>query len=91
MRKKDLVQKISKITGVSGRKVSLIINAFLEEISQALERGERVELRGFGVFKVTTRREKEMFQPRTGERITLPSHLFPYFKPGKKLKERVKE
>ncbi len=90
MRKEELVKLVAKNTGLSGRKVKLVIDAFLEEISRSLERGERVELRGFGVFRVNTYQAKEMVVPATGKRIQLPVRLFPHFKPGKILKERVR-
>ncbi|NOZ64777.1 MAG: integration host factor subunit beta [Caldiserica bacterium] len=89
MKKKDIVTKISHDTGISSNLVKAVIDRFVEEITYALEKGERVELRRFGVFKVVYRRGREMLHPRSGEKLIIPERRYPFFKPSKTLKERV--
>lgn len=89
MRKQDLVRKVSENTGISQVIVKAIINSFLEEILLSLEKGERIELRKFGVFKVTYRKGREMIHPRFKKKIIIPGKRRPFFKPGKIMKERI--
>ena len=90
MRKQDLVRKVSVDTGISQGIVRAIINSFLEEISLSLEKGERIELRKFGVFKVAYRKGREMIHPRLRKKIIIPGKRYPLFKPGKTIKERIR-
>ena len=89
MKKKDIVTKISLNTGISSKLVKAVVDNFLEEITCALEKGERVELRRFGVFKVTYRKGREMLHPRLRKKVIIPERRHPFFKPGKILKKRV--
>jgi integration host factor subunit beta len=69
--------------------VELIVATILEEISAALARGDRVELRGFGAFTAKRRDPRTGRNPRTGEAVEVTGKAVPYFKPGKELRERV--
>ena len=69
--------------------VELIVASILEEISAALARGDRVELRGFGAFTAKRRDPRTGRNPRTGEAVEVTGKAVPYFKPGKELRERV--
>ena len=66
-----------------------VVNTILEEIATALERGERVELRGFGAFSVRNRPSRQGRNPRTGEPVDVKEKHVPFFKTGKELRERV--
>ncbi|MGD2133624.1 MAG: integration host factor subunit beta [Maricaulaceae bacterium] len=66
-----------------------VINRVLEEISNALQRGDRVELRGFGAFSVRHRPARQGRNPRTGETVSVKAKTVPFFKAGKELRERV--
>ncbi|MBI1265266.1 MAG: integration host factor subunit beta [Alphaproteobacteria bacterium] len=66
-----------------------VVNTVLEEIAGALERGDRVELRGFGAFSVRHRPPREGRNPRTGEQVSVKEKHVPFFKTGKELRERV--
>lgn len=66
-----------------------VVNTVLEEIASALERGDRVELRGFGAFSVRHRPPREGRNPRTGEQVSVKEKHVPFFKTGKELRERV--
>lgn len=69
--------------------VEIIVGTIFEEISSALARGERVELRGFGAFTVKRRDARTGRNPRTGEAVSVDEKSVPFFKAGKELRERV--
>lgn len=69
--------------------VELIVSTIFEEITAALARGDRVELRGFGAFSAKKREARTGRNPRTGESVAVSGKAVPYFKPGKELRERV--
>lgn len=69
--------------------VELIVATIFNEITTALARGDRVELRGFGAFSTKSRDARTGRNPRTGEAVEVSGKAVPYFKPGKELRERV--
>ena len=69
--------------------VELIVGTIFDEITTALARGERVELRGFGAFTVKRRNARTGRNPRTGETVSVDEKAVPFFKAGKELRERV--
>ena len=69
--------------------VELIVDTVFDEISAALTRGDRVELRGFGAFTVKRRDARTGRNPRTGESVPVDEKAVPFFKAGKELRERV--
>ena len=71
------------------RDVERIVGTIFEEISRALARGDRVELRGFGAFSVKRRAARLGRNPRTGAAVQVSAKFLPYFKPGKELRERI--
>ncbi len=71
------------------RDVELIVTTVFEEISAAMARGHRVELRGFGAFSVKRRAARIGRNPRTGEIVQVAAKYLPYFKTGKELRERI--
>ena len=71
------------------RDVELIVSTIFDEITAALARGARVELRGFGAFTVKRRDARTGRNPRTGEAVPVNEKLVPFFKAGKELRERV--
>jgi integration host factor subunit beta len=72
-----------------GRDVEIIVGTIFDEITAALSRGERVELRGFGAFTVKKRDARTGRNPRTGEAVPVDEKAVPFFKAGKELRERV--
>jgi integration host factor subunit beta len=74
---------------LTGRDVELIVATVFDEITAALARGERVELRGFGAFTVKHRSARTGRNPRTGEAVPVDEKAVPFFKAGKELRERV--
>jgi len=77
------------IEGLNRRQCEVIVNSIFDAIRDALAAGEKVELRGFGSFKVRQRRSRDGRNPKTGEPVHVPPKTVPYFKPGKDLRERV--
>jgi integration host factor subunit beta len=69
--------------------VELIVSTIFDEITEALSRGDRVELRGFGAFSIKKRDPRTGRNPRTGTAVEVSAKAVPYFKPGKELRERV--
>jgi integration host factor subunit beta len=67
------------------------VKELLEQISQELARGERIEIRGFGSFSLHFRPPRIGRNPKTGDSVALPGKYVPHFKPGKELRERVNE
>ncbi len=89
MTKAELVDVISWQTGVSKKDTGSIVNLILDNISDSLVRGDKVELRGFGSFKVKTRRARLARNPRTGESVQVPAKRVPFFKTSNDLKGRM--
>jgi len=71
------------------RDIERIVNCFFDTISDALARGDRVELRGFGAFSVRHREARRGRNPRTGESVDVESKNVPFFKMGKGMRERL--
>ena len=90
MTKSELIQKLSdENSNMHPQDVERVVNVILEEISDALTRGDRVELRGFGAFSVRERQARMGRNPRTGEQVQVPAKRTPFFKMGRELKERL--
>ncbi len=90
MIKSELVQKIADNNPhLYQRDVENVVNAILDAIGDALARGDRVELRGFGAFSVKSRPAREGRNPRTGEKVPVAEKDVPFFKSGKEMRERI--
>ena len=90
MIKSELVQRIAEQNPhLYQRDVEHIVNAILDEITGALSRGDRVELRGFGAFSVKKREARQGRNPRTGDAVTVEEKYVPFFKTGKLLRDRL--
>ena len=90
MTKSELIAELSAANPhLTGRDVELIVATIFNEITSALARGERVELRGFGAFTVKRRDARTGRNPRTGEAVPVDEKVVPFFKAGKELRERV--
>ncbi|MCK9238249.1 MAG: integration host factor subunit beta [Thiopseudomonas sp.] len=90
MTKSELVERIAtKQDQLSVRDIELAVKALLEQMTQALADGERIEVRGFGSFALNYRAPRTGRNPKTGESVVLEGKYVPHFKPGKELRERV--
>ena len=90
MIKSELVQKIAaQNPHLYQRDVENIVNAILNEITAAMAKGDRVELRGFGAFSVKHRPARTGRNPRTGDHVSVDQKSVPFFKTGKEMRERL--
>ena len=90
MIKSELIQHISSQNPhLYQRDIEKIVNALLDEIVQALRRGDRVELRGFGVFSAKLRGARSGRNPRTGAAVSVAKRAYPFFKTGKEMRARL--
>ena len=90
MIKSELIQKIASANPhLFHRDIERIVNVILDEIVDALARGDRVELRGFGAFTVKHRGPRLGRNPRTGETVPVAEKYVPFFKTGKDLREQL--
>lgn len=90
MTKSELIAELANANPhLRGADIELIVATIFEEITQALTRGERVELRGFGAFTIKRRNARTGRNPRTGEAVPVDEKAIPFFKAGKELRERV--
>ncbi|MCS6873859.1 MAG: integration host factor subunit beta [Pyrinomonadaceae bacterium] len=91
MIKADIVDRVAKQTGVSKSKAEEVVDLIFESMKEALARGERIELRGFGVFTVKPRKRGIGRNPRTGQKVPIPEGKTVRFKPGKEISPRIDE
>ena len=92
MTKSELIQRLAELNPhLYQRDVERIVTAIFDEISAALSRGDRVELRGFGAFSVKRREARVGRNPRTGASVQVSEKHIPFFKTGKQLRERLNE
>jgi integration host factor subunit beta len=90
MIRSELTQKlVTENPTLSVREIESIVAVFFDEIKSAMAEGGRVELRGFGIFSVRTRKQRAGRNPRTGTSVDVPDKRVPFFKPGKELRERL--
>ncbi|GAB4229900.1 MAG: integration host factor subunit beta [Acidobacteriota bacterium] len=89
MTKAELVEGIVARSDLNRREAEVIVQTVLDSIIEALRRGEKVELRGFGSFRVRERAPRIGRNPKTGETVQVPAKRVPYFKPGKELRELI--
>lgn len=90
MNKAGLIQAVAKNTGLSRNEVAAATNSLIDVVSDALVKGERVTLTGFGTFDLSQRRARAGVNPRTGDKIRIPAMKLPRFRAGKALRARVK-
>jgi integration host factor subunit beta len=92
MTKSELVQRLAEANPhLYQRDLEAIVNAIFDEITAALARGDRVELRGFGAFSVKRRDARVGRNPRTGSSVMVAEKHVPFFKTGKQLRDRLNQ
>ena len=87
MTKAELVEEVSRVSDLTKKHSEVIVDTVFQSIVDALHRGEKIELRGFGSFRLRKRQPRTGRNPRTGARVDVPPKRVPYFKPGKELKD----
>ena len=91
MNKTELATAVSERTGIAKKDAERAVNAALETIAEALKKGEKVQLTGFGVFEMKDREARVGRNPRTKEEIRIPATRTPAFKASKALKDSISE
>jgi integration host factor subunit beta len=89
MTKAELVEEVARAAELTKKDSEVIVEEVFKNIIQALNRGEKIELRGFGSFRVRQRDARRGRNPKTGAPVDIPAKRVPYFKPGKELKELI--
>lgn len=90
MTKAELIEKVTeKMNSLTTKQTEVVVNMVFDSIKNALARGEKVEIRGFGSFRIRNRRQREGRNPKTGTSVNVPSKKVPFFKTGKELREVV--
>ena len=89
MTKAELVEQVSKASDLTKKHAEIIVKTVFDSIIEALHKDQKIELRGFGSFRIRQRRSRQGRNPKTGEKVYVPAKKIPYFKPGKELRERV--
>ncbi len=89
MTKAELVEEVARAAELTKKDSEVIVDEVFKNIIQALNQGDKIELRGFGSFRVRQRDARRGRNPKTGEPVDIPAKRVPYFKPGKELKELI--
>jgi len=91
MTKADLVEKVAQQADMTKKDAEQLVEIIFESITDTLNRGEKIELRGFGSFRVRERNARKGRNPKTGVSVSIPAKRVAYFKPGKELKEIINQ
>ncbi len=91
MNKSELIASMSEKSNLSKKDAEKALNAFIEAVEEAMVKGDKIQLVGFGSFEVRDRAERKGRNPQTKEEITIPASKVPVFRVGKALKDMVNE
>lgn len=91
MTKADLVEIVAREADMTKKDVEQLVEIIFESIVSSLNKGEKIELRGFGSFRVRERNSRKGRNPKTGEPVEIPAKRVAYFKPGKDLKDLIND
>ncbi len=91
MTKAELVEEVIKSSSLSKKDAGVVVQTLLDSIVESLKKGEKVELRGFGSFRIRSRSARQGRNPKSGELVKVPAKRVPYFKPGKELRELINQ
>src|SRR6266700_3031667 len=89
MTKADLVEKVTRLGDLTRRDGEVIVETIFDSVITALQGGDKIEIRGFGSFRIRQRNPRIGRNPKTGERVEVPAKRVPYFKPSKELRDLV--
>ena len=90
MTKSELIEQVaSKVNNFSRKDIEVIVDTLLDSMSASLSKGDKVEIRGFGSFKIKERDGRHGRNPKSGENIFIDSKRVPFFKAGKEIRERI--
>jgi integration host factor subunit beta len=90
MTKAELIEKVTeKMNSLTLKQTEVVVNLIFDSVKDTLAKGEKVEIRGFGSFRIRNRRSREGRNPKTGTSVSVPPKKVPFFKTGKELREVV--
>lgn len=89
MNKKELVAKLAEDAGTTQKDAEAVLNSFMDTVGEALAKGDKISLVGFGTFETSERSARKGRNPQTGKEIDIPAKTLPKFKAGKTLKDKV--
>jgi integration host factor subunit beta len=87
--KADLIEEVLRVTELPRKESETIVETIFESIIQSLQKGDKIEIRGFGSFRTRQRRGRVGRNPKTGAKVEVPPKKIPFFKPSKELKDFV--
>jgi DNA-binding protein HU-beta len=90
MNKTQLINNVASDAGIPKSYAEKVVNKFIEIVGDELAEGKKVTITGFGTFLTTERKEREGVNPRSGERIKIPTQILPHFRPGKRFKDAIR-
>src|SRR5213594_325343 len=91
MTKADLVEEVSRVTELTRKDSEVIVDTLFDSVIKALKSGDKLEVRGFGSFRVRQRNARVGRNTKTGEKVEVPAKRVPYFKPSKELKDLIND
>ena len=91
MTKAELVEKVANQINLTKKQTEVVVNTVFSSITDSLAEGKKVELRGFGSFRIRQRNARIGRNPKSGQKVDVPSKKVPFFKAGKELRELVDE
>jgi integration host factor subunit beta len=89
LKKADLIEEVLKVTELPRKESETIVETIFDSIIEAIQKGEKIEIRGFGSFRTRQRKGRVGRNPKTGEKVEVPAKRIPFFKPSKELKDFV--
>ncbi|HSK71857.1 MAG TPA: HU family DNA-binding protein [Pyrinomonadaceae bacterium] len=91
MTKADLVERVAREADMTKKDAEQLVEIVFDTIKETLNKGEKIELRGFGSFRLRERGSRQGRNPKTGSSVDIPAKRVAYFKPGKELKELINQ
>ncbi len=89
MTKADLVEQVTALGDLTRRDSEVIVETIFDSVIAALQSGDKIEIRGFGSFRIRQRNARTGRNPKTGAKVEVPAKRVPYFKPSKELRQRI--
>ena len=87
--KVDLIEEVLTLGGLTRRDAETLVEAVFDSVTAAIQRGDKMEVRGFGSFRIRERKPRTGRNPKTGAKVEIPAKRVPYFKPSKELRDRM--
>src|ERR1700716_4326443 len=89
MTKADLIEEVSQLAELTRKDSEVIVDTIFDSVVRSLRVGDKIEIRGFGSFRIRQRKPRTGRNPKTGDKVEVPAKRVPYFKPSKELRDLV--